>query len=36
MRNFWNIALASVFLFTGVRPGVADEGLAKIADPALQ
>ena len=36
MRNFWNIALASVVLFTADRAGVADEGLAKIADPALQ
>ena len=36
MRNFWNIALLSVAFFVGSRLGVADEGLAKIADPAVQ
>ena len=36
MRNFWNIALASIVLFAASRLGVADEGLAKIAEPAVQ
>ena len=36
MLNFWKIALASVALFNAVRLGMADEGLAKITDPAEQ
>ncbi len=36
MRNFWNIALASVALFAAPCFGLADEGLSKIADPAVQ